>query len=249
MKILIHSALAAALLTVAGSALAQEDGDEQVRRIYFDHVKPTMRAEFHELTEDWNRCLADNGAESGWSVWTAETGRAYRYAFVVDGTGWARFDEDSPAHDKCYQQMEDRYTDAIQMAHSQFDQAIPRISHHVENDAEYKVAMVYNFRVKDEYTFVTNAARIAEAAKAAEYPHPYYFWSSVSGRNGPTHYVVVPRASFAELGSGPDFWAAITEQLGRDTMARIREENMAAIEGEWDEIWTHQEELSYQPEE
>lgn len=248
MKTLLHTALAAALSITAGPALAQEDSDDPVRRIYFDHVKPSMNAEFRELTADWNTCLEENDAKSGWSAWSAQSGRSYRYAFVIEADGWGRFDEDDAAHEKCYGQMEQRYTDAIDSAYSQFDQPIRSASYHVDQDAELEVALVINFRIKDPRTFIRNATRIAEAARAAEYPYPYYWWTSSSGKHGPTHYVVVPRENFAAFGDGPAFWAAVTEELGQDTMDEIRKQNMAAVESTWEEFWTHEEELSYQPE-
>lgn len=248
MKILLLTALAASLSMAAGPALAQDDDDNPVRRVYFDHVKPDMDAEFREVASDWNECLEENDAESGWSAWSAQAGMSYRYAFVIDADGWARFDEDDPAHEKCYGQMAKRYGKTIESAYSQFDQPIESASYHVEQDAEASVVMVINFRIKDARTFIGNAVRIAEAARAAEYPYPYYWWASTSGKHGPTHYVVVPRENYAAFGDAPDFWAAITEELGQDTMDEIRRQNMAVIASSWEEIWTHDEELSYEPE-
>lgn len=245
MKITIATVLAFALALGLGPAAAQDDSEQTVRKIYFDHVKPDQRAEFYALSKDWNDCLAANDAGYGWSAWRAETGRGHRYAFVVDGTGWARFDHEDPAHEKCYKQLEKRYTATIESAHSQFDTQIESASHHVEGD--FKVALVVNFNFNNPRKFFENAEKFTAAAKEANFPYPYYWWRTRGGNTGASHYLVIPRENFAAFDDDADYWTAVSSQLGEEAVARMREENRQAIDHAWDEIWVRDDELSYEP--
>ena len=245
MKVTIATILACSLTMGVSHAVAEEDSEQTVRRIYFDQVKSDQNAEFIALSKEWNQCLATNNAGHGWSVWERQTGQLNRYAFVIDGAGWARFDQRDPAHKTCHEQFQARYTATIESAYSSFDTRLESLSDDAEGD--YTVVLVINFNLNDAPKFFENAEKLTAAARAGGYTHPHVWWHSRGGDSGANFYLVVLLENFAALDSGPNFWAAAISELGEETVQSLRSENNQAIDHSWEDIWTWNEELSYTP--
>lgn len=245
MKVIIPTILACSLAMGVSHAVAEEDSEQTVRRIFIDQVKPDKHADYLALSSEWNECLATNNAGHGWSAWEAQTGQMYRYAFVVDGPGWARFDQEDPAHKACYERFAARYTATIESAHGSFDSLVGSISDDIEG--EYPVAMVVNFSVSDPRSFFENVAQLQAAARSGGYAHPHSWWYARGGNSGSNVYLVVSLENFAALDSGPNFWAAAISEIGEEAVNRLREQNRQVVDQDWEDIWTWSEELSFTP--
>lgn len=235
-----------ALISVPMLASAQEEGaEDEVTRIYIDYVKPGSRVDFEALTKEWNECLSESEARTGWNVYTAQTGRQLRYAFVIPAQAWADFDRDDDNEMKCFLQFEDRYSAAIDGTRASFDVYMPDASNPVE--MESGVSMVTDFQVKDFRQFSDNIKAIAGAARDAGWEYPHYFYSSISGEGGPDLYVVVPARNYAGFDGDTGFWAMVREQLGDEEFDRIMAENRENIQESNTEIWEHRADLSFIP--
>lgn len=240
--------MVAALVLMTAPLLASGQDDEpkdQVQRVYIDHVKPGGRVDFEALTKEWNACLEENGARTGWNVYIAQTGKQLRYAFVVPMQAWADFDREDEAGKNCFLQFEERYSATIHGTTASYDVYLPDASNPVE--MESGVAMVTDFRVKNYRQFRQNIEAIAGAARDAEWKYPHYFYSSISGDGGADFYVVVPARNYAGFDGDTGFWAMVREQLGEAEFERILSENRENIQKSWTEIWEHRSDLSFVP--
>lgn len=240
--------VAATLALIAAPMLASaqdDEADDQVQRVYIDYVKPGSRVEFEALTKEWNGCLEESDARTGWNVYMAQTGKQLRYAFVVPHQAWADFDREDEGGMNCFLQFEDRYSATIHGTRASFDVYIPEASNPV--DMESKVAMVTDFRVKNYRQFRQNIEAIAGAARDAEWEYPHYFYSSISGEGGADFFVVVPARNYAGFDGDTGFWAMVREQLGEAEFERILSENRENIQESSTEIWEHRADLSFVP--
>lgn len=239
-------AAAVALIATPLMVTAQDDAPEdQVQRVYIDYVKPGGRVDFEAMAKEWNTCLEENDARTGWNVYMAQTGKQLRYAFVVPEQAWADFDREDEGGMKCFLQFEERYSATIHGTRASFDVYIPDASNPV--DMESKVVMVTDFRVKNYRQFHQNIEAIAGAAREAEWEYPHYFYSSISGDGGADFYVVVPARNYAGFDGDTGFWAMVREQLGEEDFERILSENRENIQESFTEIWEHRADLSFVP--
>lgn len=239
-------AAAVALIVSPLLVTAQEDEPEdQVQRVYIDYVKPGSRVDFEALTKEWNGCLEESDARTGWNVYMAQTGKQLRYAFVVPMQAWADFDREDEGGMNCFLEFEERYSATIHATRASFDVYIPEASNPV--DMESKVVMVTDFRVKNFRQFAQNIETIGGAARDAEWEYPHFFYSSISGEGGADFYVVVPARNYAGFDGDTGFWAMVREQLGEAELERILAENRENIQEASTEIWEHRKDLSFVP--
>jgi hypothetical protein len=238
----------ALVMALAGALAKASDNNEGERliRVYIDHVKPGHRVEYFDVTREWNACLEAGEVERGWSAYESQTGKLLRYAFVVYDVDWAYFDREHETHKACFERFEARYAATLEHTTAQFDVFLPDASHHVEQE-EGGVVMTTSFRVRGGPQFLDNIKKVAEAARDAEWPEPFYFYSSVGGPEGADFYVVSPRSGYAGF-EDRGFWDMVRSRLGDEEMARMGAEIREVVIESWTDIWERVDELSFEPE-
>ena len=232
---------------LVGGAPAQEDNGANMGRGYLVDVKDGHGADFEAGAEAYIKCYADNGGNKGWGVYSAETGKLGRYAFVTDGHKWGAFDESDKADEACEEIFEKQFLPHVDRATSQFTARMDDLSRFSEGD--YSVFQVIHFKVGNAHRFIGAISRITEAVREAEWGNFVWYNVVAGGRHGSDFYVAIPGKNFAAFDNDDaPLWQMVASVHGEDAAENIRAELDATIKHQWSDIWRLREALSYQPE-
>jgi len=244
MKKLIMVAGSAALMANVAIADNHEEAEDMVGRMYIEYVKPEMRSDYESVISDWNDCIAEADSEMHWHVYRPETGDLGRYAYSIGDRTWADFDKETPELDACYQEFKERYYASVYKVHGSFDIYMDEHSHHVDDDVDRPIAMVTVFDLDDPRAFLENVKKYTEAAGENEWKDPYYFYSGIGGEGATGLYVVSPVENFSDFDGDNGFWKMLSDHFGEEEFEKMREQDRAAINSYYTDIWKRDDELS-----
>ncbi|WP_114240643.1 hypothetical protein [Dyella sp. C9] len=255
---LLWLAWAAAITWTTGTRAADAP-PTLVMRDFTDIVSPPDQNAYEAGIKSYNQCLAQHGFKYTWTAWVHETGDTYAYSYTTDPLPWSEYDAMQAAAKACDSTSRSSINPRLKSETSAFMEVHPELSHLPKSpgsnqpliDMTHFIEVIY-FKLKPGHqaheTFVSVAKKIADAAEKSKWPN-YYAINEIrdGGSDAPDFIVVIPSASWAELGKEPatPLWTMMESVYGKADAAATRKSFNDALQDESAHIDSYSAELSY----
>ena len=235
------------LLWVALPVAAQDDGGS-IAAIHCFEVQPGSEADFEagwKKHTDWHRKQKDSWTWVAWQVTTGpDTGR---YCAGTFGHNWEDFDSPGVPEEADLADMAATFVPFVREHKATFWARMPEVSRPGEGPVAMSAVVFFHtrFGTADKFNYLAG-----EFQKAIEKTEKWnYNWHAlVSGGEGGTYALVLPRSNFAAFKPGKPFAQVLREAYGQARADALLAEWRTVVTGSESHITRSRPDLGYVPE-
>jgi hypothetical protein len=195
-----------------------QDGGGNVAEIHCMEIQPGTEARFEEAFKkhiDWHRKQNDTWAWNSWNVVTGpNTGTFCTGSF---GHDWEDFDKPAVSREADYADVMATFGPLMKKHEATYWVNLPQASRPAEEPTPMSTVIFFyvRFGMDDEFNHLIG--EFHKAVEKTKMPWKYTWNALVSGGEGGTYALVLPRANFASFNpSGKPFPEMLEEAYGRE---------------------------------
>jgi hypothetical protein len=216
MRKTVSLSVVASLSLLALPAAAQDDGGNVVM-IHCLDVQPGNQTRFEEGVKkhmDWHRKQKDTWSWASWTVMTGDdTDRVCTGTF---GHKWEDFDTPSVSPEADHADAMANIAPFTKSHRASFWSMLPEVSRPAPEPAPMSSVVFFHTRFGMENEFNSLIGEFHKAIEKTGMPWRYQWYALVSGGEGGTYAIVLPRANFASFNpSGKPFNEMLEEAYGK----------------------------------
>ena len=238
----------ASLSLLALPAVGQDDGGN-VAEIHCLDVQLGAEAKFEDAWKkhiDWHR---EQGDTWTWNAWNIMTGpNSGSYCAGTFGHKWEDFDNPAVSREADEADVQATFWPFVKDHRMTFSANLPKVSRPADDPASMSSVIFFNVRfgMDDEFNYLIG--EFHKAIEKTETPWRYRWFRQVSGGEGGTYVLVLPRANFASFNpSGKPFPEMLEEAYGREAADTLLASWRKVVKGTRNVLTKARPDLSYIP--